>query len=291
MELRVLRYFLMVAREGSITKAANLLHITQPTLSRQMIQLEEELGVSLFLRNKYRITLTDDGILLKHRAQEIIELADKTEEEFKNKNEELNGKVSIGCGETKNMSFLSQNMANFRKKYPLVRYNIYSATADEIKDLMEKGILDLGLLMEPVDISRYEFIRMPHREQWGLLVRTDSPLAQKEADTQKDLVGVPLISAKRELVQHELANWMGDYYEKMEFAATYNLIMNAANMVLNGVGAAFGFRLEATYENLKFLPLSPGLETGAVLAWKKNQIFSDTVSAFIQFLRHSGQEV
>lgn len=291
MELRVLRYFLMVAREGSITKAANLLHITQPTLSRQMIQLEEELGVSLFLRNKYRITLTDDGILLKHRAQEIIELADKTEEEFKNKNEELNGKVSIGCGETKNMSFLSQNMANFRKKYPLVRYNIYSATADEIKDLMEKGILDLGLLMEPVDISRYEFIRMPHREQWGLLVRTDSPLAQKEAVTQKDLVGVPLISAKRELVQHELANWMGDYYEKMEFAATYNLIMNAANMVLNGVGAAFGFRLEATYENLKFLPLSPGLETRAVLAWKKNQIFSDTVSAFIQFLRHSGQEV
>ena len=113
----------------------------------------------------------------------------------------------------------------------------------------------------------------------------------KEAVTQKDLVGVPLISAKRELVQHELANWMGDYYEKMEFAATYNLIMNAANMVLNGVGAAFGFRLEATYENLKFLPLSPGLETGAVLAWKKNQIFSDTVSAFIQFLRHSGQEV
>lgn len=287
MELRVLRYFLMVAREENITKAANLLHITQPTLSRQMIQLEEELGVSLFHRSKYRIVLTDDGMLLKRRAQEIIELADKTEEEFKNKNEELSGKVSIGCGETKNMSFLSENMANFRQKYPLVHYNIYSATADEIKDLIEKGIIDMGLLMEPVDISRYEFIRMPRKEQWGLLVRTDSPLAQKEAVTPKDLVGVPLIGAKRELVQHELANWLGDYYEKMEFVATYNLIMNAANMVQNHVGAAFGFQLDATYEKLKFVPLSPRLEAGAVLAWKKNQTFSDTVSQFIQFLKDS----
>ena len=287
MELRILRYFLMVAREENITRAANLLHITQPTLSRQMIQLEEELGVSLFHRSKYKIVLTDDGMLLKRRAQEIIDLADKTEEEFTHKNTELSGKISIGCGETKNMTFLSQKLAKFRQEHPLVHYNIYSGTADEIKDLIEKGILDMGLLMEPVDITKYEFIRMPQKEQWGLLVRKDSSLAGKAGIEPKDLVGIPLIGAKRELVQHELANWLGDYYEKIDFAATYNLILNAANMVQNQVGVAFGFQLDVTYEDLKFVPLSPHLETGAVLAWKKNQIFSDTVHQFLQFLKNS----
>ena len=175
MELRVLKYFLMTAREENITKAANLLHITQPTLSRQLMKLEEDLGVKLFRRSNHSIVLTEDGMLLKRRAQEIVTLAEKTEQELSRREEELTGSVSIGCGETRNMSVLSEHMAAFREKHPLVRFNIYSATADEIKERIEKGILDFGLLLEPVDISRYDFVRMPEKEQWGILTTKDRP--------------------------------------------------------------------------------------------------------------------
>ena len=287
MELRVLRYFLMAAREENITKAANLLHITQPTLSRQLMQLEEELGVKLFHRGKYHIVLTDEGMLLRRRAQEMIELEEKTKREFSKDGAQLAGEIAIGCGETRNMTFLSKKMAEFRRLHPLVHYDIYSATADDIKERMEKGILDIALLMEPVDIGKYEFVRMPQREQWGALVCADSPLADKESLSPYDLTGQPIIIAKRESVQNELANWFGDTYDKMEIAATYNLILNAANMVRNGVGAALCFQLDNRYDDLRFIPLRPRLETGAVLAWKKNQTFSETSSQFIQFIKNS----
>ena len=287
MELRVLRYFLMAAREENITKAANLLHITQPTLSWQLMQLEEELGVKLFHRGKYHIVLTDEGMLLRRRAQEMIELEEKTKREFSKDGAQLAGEIAIGCGETRNMTFLSKKMAEFRRLHPLVHYDIYSATADDIKERMEKGILDIALLMEPVDIGKYEFVRMPQREQWGALVCADSPLADKETLSPDDLTGQPIIIAKRESVQNELANWFGDTYDKMEIAATYNLILNAANMVRNGVGAALCFQLDNRYDDLRFIPLRPRLETGAVLAWKKNQTFSETSSQFIQFIKNS----
>ena len=287
MELRVLRYFLMAAREENITKAAKLLHITQPTLSRQLMQLEEELGVKLFHRGKYHIVLTEEGMLLRRRAQEMIELEEKTKREFSKEEAELAGEIAIGCGETRNMTFLSQKMAQFRQEHPLIRYDVYSAIADDIKERMEKGILDLALLMEPVDIAKYEFVRMPEKEQWGVLVREDSPLASLEAVSPEDLIGQPILNAKREIVQNELANWFGDAYDKIEIAATYNLILNASNMVRNGVGAALCFRLDNQYDGLRFVPLEPELETGAVLAWKKNQTFSETSSRFIDFIKHS----
>ena len=287
MELRVLRYFLMAAREENITKGADLLHITQATLPRRLMQLEEELGVKLFHRGKYHIVLTDEGMLLRRRAQEMIELEEKTKREFSKDGAQLAGEIAIGCGETRNMTFLSKKMAEFRRLHPLVHYDIYSATADDIKERMEKGILDIALLMEPVDIGKYEFVRMPQREQWGALVCADSPLADKETLSPDDLTGQPIIIAKRESVQNELANWFGDTYDKMEIAATYNLILNAANMVRNGVGAALCFQLDNRYDDLRFIPLRPRLETGAVLAWKKNQTFSETSSQFIQFIKNS----
>ena len=287
MELRVLRYFFFSSREENITKAAKLLHITQPTLSRQLMQLEEELGVKLFHRGKYHIVLTEEGMLLRRRAQEMIELEEKTKREFSKEEAELAGEIAIGCGETRNMTFLSQKMAQFRQEHPLIRYDVYSAIADDIKERMEKGILDLALLMEPVDIAKYEFVRMPEKEQWGVLVREDSPLASLEAVSPEDLIGQPILNAKREIVQNELANWFGDAYDKIEIAATYNLILNASNMVRNGVGAALCFRLDNQYDGLRFVPLEPKLETGAVLAWKKNQTFSETSSRFIDFIKHS----
>ena len=254
MELRVLKYFLMVAREENITKAARLLHITQPTLSRQLIQLEEELGVQLFHRGKYHVTLTNDGMLLKRRAQEIVALTEKTQKEFQNRDEELAGEIAIGCGETWNMTCLSKKMAEFREIHPLVQFQIYSANADDIKERMEIE---------------------------------DSPLARLDAVTPADLKGTPLIMASRENVKNVLTNWFGDDYEEVEVAASFNLLLNAANMVKNGVGAAFCFHLDMEYDGLRFVPLAPRLETGAVLAWKKNQIFSSAATRFIETLKHS----
>ena len=287
MELRVLRYFLTVAREENITRAAALLHVTQPTLSRQLMQLEDELGVKLFHRSRYRIVLTDDGMLLRQRAQEIVALAEKTEREFMREEGILSGEISIGCGETRNMTFLSRRMVTFRQVHPMVQFSIYSANADDIKDRLEKGILDLGLLAEPVDIGRYEFIRMPSREQWGVLVRKDSPLAERDHVTPPDLLGIPLLLSGRESVRNELASWFGDCYERVEIAATYNLILNAANMVKNRVGVALCFHIETISDSLRFVPLSPLLETGTVLVWKKNQSFSLVADQFLNHIKNS----
>lgn len=281
MELRVLRYFLMTAREENITKAAALLHITQPTLSRQLMQLEDELGVKLFNRSNHNIKLTEDGMLLRRRAQELVSLADKTKEELSGGREELAGEISIGCGETRNMDFLSAQIAAFRQKYPRVHFTIYTANADDIKERIEKGLLDMGLLMEPVDISKYGFARMPVRERWAVMVKDDSPLAGKEFVTPCDLADIPLIFVYRETVKHELAGWFGKYYDNIETAVSYNLVRNAVSMVQNGVGAAICYFLDDEYKGVKTIPLSPPLEAGAVLAWKKEQPSSAACSKFI----------
>ncbi|MCH5213102.1 MAG: LysR family transcriptional regulator [Oscillospiraceae bacterium] len=285
MELRVLRYFLTAAREENITKAAEVLHLTQPTLSRQLMQLEEELGVKLFVRGKHSITLTDEGMLLRERANEIITLTDKITRDFANKGETLSGTVTIGSGETQSMHLLSQMMTAFRKKYPNVNFEIYSAISDDIKDRIEKGIVDIGLLTEPVDIGRYEFIHMPYKDRWSALIRKDSPLAQKEYVTPEDLSKVPMIVAKRERVRKEIESWFGDYCENTEIAAIYNLLYNASIMVSEGVGVALCFEHDSRYENLCVKPLMPPMQTGTVLVWKKHSITSPVVTAFIEFCK------
>lgn len=287
MELRVLRYFLAAAREENITKAAALLHITQPTLSRQLMQLEEELGVKLFRRSQYRIILTEEGMLLRRRAQEIVELADKAERELRHTETELTGEVAIGCGESASMTFLSQHIRAFRERCPQVQFRIYSANADDVKERIEKGLLDMGLLTEPVDIGRYAFLRTPQKDRWGILVPKEHPLARRECVTPSDLLTLPLIVSGRSSVMHELAGWFGDAYDRVEIAATYNLILNAANMVKNGVGAALCFDLDNISDALAFVPLSPTLETGTVLAWKKEQSFSAAAERFLQFVKNT----
>lgn len=284
MELRVLNYFLMVAREENITRAAQLLHVTQPTLSRQLMQLEAELGVKLFRRGQHNITLTEDGMLLKRRAQDLVALADKTKREF-SRAEALSGEISIGCGETRNMHDLSRMISGFNELYPLVQFEIFTAIADDIKDRMDHGSLDMGLLLEPVDISKYDFIRMPRKEEWGVLVREDSILAGKEFVTPNDLTSIPLLMVKRDNVRNELANWFGDCYEDLEIAATYNLIYNAAIMVMDRLGAALCLRFESDFQGLRFVPLLPKLETGCVLVWKKHQAFSPTTEHFIEHVK------
>lgn len=287
MELRILRYFLAVAREENITRAAALLHVTQPTLSRQLQQLEEELGVKLFRRSQYRVILTDDGMLLRRRAQEIVELAEKAQRELRHPETELVGEIAIGCGETAGMSFLSRHIREFRQLHPQVQFRIYSANADDVKERIEKGLLDMGLLTEPVDIGRYAFLRMPQKDRWGVLVPKDHSLAQKDFVSPADLTGIPLLISGRETVRNELAGWFGDAYDSMEIAATYNLILNAANMVQHGVGAALCFDLGHISDALTFVPLSPALETGTVLAWKKDQICSPAAEQFLSSLKNA----
>lgn len=280
MELRVLRYFLAVAREENITRAAALLHLTQPTLSRQLMQLEEELGVRLFHRSRYRIVLTNDGMLQRRRAQELVDLADKTAREFSDRETELMGEIAIGAGETRSMTALSRAIQSFRCLYPKVVFRIFSANADDVKERLDMGLLDMGLLTEPVDVGKYAFFRMQEKDRWGVLVRADSPLAALEAVTPEDLEAVPLLCSGREGVQRELANWFGDRWERLEIADTFNLILNAANMVRCGVGAALGFDLNLAFDDLRFLPLAPPMETGTVLVWKKDQVLSPVMEVF-----------
>ncbi len=283
MELRVLNYFLAIAREESFTRAAEQLHLTQPTLSRQIAQLEEELGVKLFVRSNHNIILTEDGMILKRRAQEILSLADKTKRDFLHRDENLEGIISIGSGEFLSTRYLTDCIAAFRKKHPLVRYEFYSGNAGNVQNYIERGLLDLGLMSEPIDIRKYDFISMPVKEQWGALVQSDSPLAKKDFITPQDLLGIPIISTSGEFTESSIGKWFGEYAKQITIIARGNLLYNEAMMAQSNIGAVIGIRLNCNYEGLRFIPLFPTLEIATALAWKKEQIFSSATSAFIEF--------
>ena len=215
MDIRVLRYFLTVVREESITRAAEVLHITQPTLSRQLVQLEESLGIRLFHRGTRKITLTNEGMLLRRRAEEILELLNKTEKELAFQEEMVEGCISVGCGELAAVRILSELFQSFSKKHTRVTYDLFTATADQVKERMESGLIDIGLLLEPIDMDKYDYIRLGIREHWGVLMRPDDPLAGKEFVTAKDLAGLPVIMARRSHVQNEVSNWFGEYFKDL----------------------------------------------------------------------------
>ncbi len=286
MELRVLRYFQMVAREENITRAAQLLHVTQPTLSRQLMQLEDELGTKLFKRKNHSIFLTEDGMRLKKRCKDILELADQIDMEFKGKQDGgISGKITIGSAETKSMADIAKVMEKFQEDNPLVQYEIYTANADDVKEKIENGTVDVGVLSEPVDISKFNFIRMNKKERWGILTRNDSDLAGKEYIEPKDLTGIPLIMVKRELVKNELGSWFGEYFDGLDIAAEYNLLNNAAILAQNNIGSVLCFDVGTDYDNLKFIPLNPEVKTGFVLVWRKNQTLPEAVSEFIKKMK------
>ncbi len=262
------------------------MHITQPTLSRQLMQMEEELGVKLFRRGKHNILLTEEGMLLRRRAQEIVDLAEKTTKELMHGEEEVSGEISIGCGETKNMRPLSEMMASFHQKYPDVNFNIYTAIADDVKERLENGILDMGLLLEPVEISKYHYVRMPLKEKWQGLMRRDSQLAEKQKITPKDLTGVPLIMAKRQSVRNELENWFGYDREKLRIVSTCNLShYNQSVMVESGIGVALVMEFSCNQDTLCLRPFDPKIESGCVLVWKKNLTLSPVVQRFIEYVK------
>ncbi|MBD5544258.1 MAG: LysR family transcriptional regulator [Lachnospiraceae bacterium] len=286
MEIRVLRYFLTVVREESITKASEVLHITQPTLSRQLAQMEEEIGVKLFDRGIRKIRLTNEGILLRRRAEEILQLVDKTEKELIQQEEQVEGKISIGCGEIASVQLLPELFRNFHQKYPRVTFDIFTGTADLVKEQMDKGLLDLGLLLEPVDMEKYDFIRMDMKEKWVVLMHPNAPLAEKEFITASDLSELPLILPRRMQVQNELASWFGDYYKSLNVLFTSNLSTNGAVMVNQGL--AYSVVIEGAVpfwdsSKVTYRPLYPELWETSVLAWKRGQPFSLAATKFMEF--------
>lgn len=288
MEIRVLRYFLTVVREGGISRAAEALHITQPTLSRQLSQLEEEVGVKLFHRGARKITLTNEGILLRRRAEEILSLVDRTEKELVEQEELVEGRIVIGCGELAAMQVLSEIIEDFHKKYPLVSYDIFTANADLVKEQMEKGLIDIGVLLEPIDMEKFDFIRLVGKERWVVLMRPEDPLAKKEAVSAKDLESLPLILPRRTNVQNELSNWLGDSFQSTKVLFTSNLSTNGAIMVQRGL--AYSIAIEGSVpfwdkEKITYRPLYPELTANSVLAWKRQQPFTLAADKFIEHIK------
>lgn len=242
MEIRVLRYFLAIAREGSITNAANFLHVTQPTLSRQIHDLEEELGQKLFTRGSHNMTLTTEGMILRKRAEEIISMVDKTEAEFNSMESMIGGDIYIGGGETDAIKLVAQVAKELRASYPGIHYHLYSGNSADVTERLDKGLLDFGILIQPADISKYDYINIPARDTWGVVMRKDSPLAVKETIRKEDLLGVPLICSRQaiseERSKNEFAEWFGEDFNRLDIVTTFNLVYNAAIMVDAGIGYA-----------------------------------------------------
>lgn len=288
MDLRHLTFFLAVANEGNITRAAEIVHTSQPNLSRQLQELETSLGCKLFNRGK-TVTLTESGELLRRRAQEILSLAAKTKSELSPAESELRGTLSIGFGEMKPVQDMAKLVAAFHEKYPEVRFDFFTGTADQVKDQMEKGLLDAGLLLEPVEIEKYEYFRLKQKVPFVALMKNDSPLAQKEVITPDDLEGIPLIFPIRRNVQSELVSWFSDKERKLNIVATGNLSTNTALFVLAGLGIAIssdGYSvLPDRAHELTKRPLSPELSFSAVVAWKTNSRMSRLTSTFLQFAK------
>lgn len=285
MDLRVLRYFLIVAREQSFTKAAQQLHITQPTLSRQLAALEEELGTTLFDRSGRSITLTEEGLLLKRRALEITDLEDKIVDEFRNNDDAIDGRITIGCGEFAAVETLAQICGKYRETYPMVQVVLHTGTADNILDMMNKGLVDIGLFLEPVSTENLEYIRIKDSDQWVVSMKPDDPLAQKEFVTREDLLIRPLILPERLSIQSELANWFGNDFEKLNISFTSNLGTNAGVMAMQGLGYPVSIEGAAKYWRKDLLvqrKLYPEIKSSTVIAWRRNIPYARAAQLFIR---------
>lgn len=288
MELRVLRYFLAVAREETISRAAEALHVTQPTLSRQMMELEEELGKRLFLRGKRKITLTEEGMFLRKRAQEIVTLVEKTASEFSEPGESITGDVYIGGGETDAMRLIARAAHKLRQVHPHITFHLFSGNAEDVSERLDRGLVDFGVFIEPADLSKYDFIRLPVTDTWGVLMRKDSALAAKKTIKPDDLLGLPLLFSRQLMVQNEISGWMGDQYQNLNIVTLYNLLYNAALMVEEGMGYALCLdKIVGTSGDspLCFRPLEPKLVVGLAVVWKKRQIFSKAAAKFLEYIQ------
>lgn len=285
MELRVLKYFLTVAREESITKAAEALYITQPTLSRQIAELEEEVGTLLFIRSNRNVTLTDAGRLFRRRVEEMLELEEKIKDEFSGKEEQLSCTVLIGMAEASSANIVADVIEKFRAKFPLVKFDLYTAMADKVLESIDSGTLDIGFLLEPVNVDKYDFIRLPAIERMGVLMRTGDPLSEKDEILPEDLLGLPLIAPMRKEIRQNLRNIIGSVYDKYDFVASFNVVNNATLLVERGLGYLIVIEGATQYHHnptLCFRPLKAAPKMRCLTVWKKYQPSNRAVSRFLE---------
>lgn len=288
MDIRILKYFLAVAREESITKAAETLHMTQPPLSRQLKELEEEIGKHLLIRGSKKVTLTEDGILLRKRAEEIVSLMEKTKTELLSSDDNISGDIYMGSGETEAVSSIAKVAKNLQKAHPLIRYHIYSGDAKHIVERLDNGLIDFGLLVEPFDIAKYDFIRLPVKDTWGVLMLKNNPLAEKDKIYAEDLWDKPLIISHQTFANDEMISWLKKDISQLNIVASYNLLYNASRFVKAGFGYAIALdkliNISGDSE-LCFRPLSPTLEAGLCIVWKRYQVFSRAAEQFLRQIK------
>ena len=284
MELRVLQYFLAVTREQSISGAAEALHLSQPTLSRQLKEMEEELGKQLIIRGNRRITLTDEGIILRKRAEEIMELVRKTENEITLSNDYIAGDITVGAGETNGVRFLTKTARALQEDFPDVHFHIISGDSASVLENLDRGLIDFGLVFGDVDTSKYHTLEVPYKDTWGVLMRYDADLAVKEFISSEDLHDKPLILSRQRSSKSSLIKWLGKNYDELNIVGTYNLLFNGSLMVKDGMGYArcFDKIINITEDSsLCFRPLMPGLSESMHIIWKKYQIFPKAVEKFL----------
>ena len=287
MEIRVLRYFLEVAREESITHAAVRLHISQPTLSKQLKGLEEELGQKLFVRTNYSIRLTDAGMLLRKRAEDVLNMTDKITEEFRALDADEGGDVHVGCAESDGMRCLARCLQDVQARHPRIRCHLHSGNKEAIAGRLDAGILDFAVIVQDVDLSKYNYLELPHVDTWGVIMRKDSPLARQEAVRMEDLLALPLICS-RQGMKADYPKFFREKVDALHVVATFNLVYNATVLVREGLGYALSFdRLADTGEDseLCFRPLVPALTTKMYVVWKKYQIFSAAARRLLDALQ------
>lgn len=290
MELRVLRYFLAVAREGSVTHAAQRLHISQPTLSKQLKDLEGELGKKLFVRSSFSVRLTEEGMLLRKRAEDILDMVDKTEEEFKALGEINGGDIHVGAAESDGIKHLAQRVKTLQAQYPRIRVHLYSGDRSDLTERLERGLLDFAVLVESNDLLKYNHLPLPGADTWGVILRRDHPLAEKEAFLPEDLLDVPLICPRQGL-QKELSDWFQEKVDRLNIVATCNLAYNGGILAREGLGLLLSFdKLMDTgaQSPLCFRPLTPPLHSKLFLVWKKYAVFSPAAKVFLNVFQEAG---
>lgn len=288
MDLKSLRYFLAIADEGSISAAAESLNLSQPNISRQMTLLEKELGAKLFERGSRRIFLTEEGMLLRRRAVEILQLADTAVTEIGSAGKDVIGTVRIGCGETDAMRVVARAIRRFSETYPMVRFELHSGNAEDVSDLLERGLVDFGVLIEPTDKTRYDYLSFPTDIRWGALVRRDDPLARLYGVSPSDISGRRVIVSRQNMAANGISGWMGPDFPEPDVVATYNLLFNASLLVSEGVGIALcleGIVNTSGDSDLVFVPFEPELRVGMSLVWKKNSVQGRAQRLFLDGLR------
>ena len=287
MELRVLRYFLAIAREENMTRAAENLRISQPSLSKEIKKLEDELGHSLFVRTNKSMPLTDEGMLLRKRAEDIIAMVDKTTEEFSQLDSIMCGEIYIGCAESIQIKYLARSIKSFKEQYPNFVFHIFSGDTEPVAERLDRGLIDLAVIVEPPNLSKYNYLTIPESDKWGLVMLRDSPLAEKEYVTFDDLYGLPLFCSEQS-IRVDFPRWCGDNMDKLNFAGTVNLAYNGSVFVREGLGYLLTFEhlIDTSEESgLCFRPIRPTLETNMYIIWKKYQIFSPIAELFLKRLK------